>query len=77
MAREKMEKGQLLKDWFGRRAEDAYTHKDDSNKLFNWDRHRDSLSSYFIKEGAAVREAARVTGSMFRVMGIDKHVKHI
>lgn len=76
MAREKIEKGQLLKDWFGRRAENAYTHKDDTNKLFKWDKHRENLSSYFIKEESAIREAAKVTGSMFRVMGIDKHIKY-
>ena len=76
MARAKMEKGQLLKDWFGRRAEDSYTHRDSTNKLFNWDKHRKNLSSYFISEDDAVSEAARVTGSMFRVMGIDKHIKY-
>ena len=36
MSRKKLEKGQLLKDWFGRRKEDSYTHKDNTNKLFNW-----------------------------------------
>jgi hypothetical protein len=76
MSRKKMEKGQLLKDWFGRRAEDSYTHRDSTNKLFNWDKHRKSLSSYFISEDSAVSEAARVTGSMFRVMGIDKHIRY-
>lgn len=76
MGRNKMVKGQLLKDWFGRRVEDSYTHKDNTNKLFNWDKHRESLSSYFITEDSAVREAARITGSMFRVLGIDKHIKY-
>ena len=76
MAREKMEKGQLLKDWFGRRAEDSYTHKDNSKKLFNWDKNRESLSSYFISDDSAMSEAAKVTGSMFRVMGVDKHLKY-
>ena len=76
MARAKMEKGQLLKDWFGRRAEDSYTHRDSTNKLFNWDKHRESLSSYFISDDSTLSEAARVTGSMFRVMGIDKHIKY-
>ena len=76
MARAKMEKGQLLKDWFGRRAEDSYTHRDGTNKLLNWDKHRENLSSYFISDDSALSEAARVTGSMFRVMGIDKHIKY-
>ena len=69
------EKGKMLKDWFGRRAEDSYTRVDNSKKLFNWDKNRSNLSSYFFSGGDSVAEAAKLTGSMFRVMNVDKHIE--
>lgn len=75
MAREKTEKGDLLKDWFGRRAEDSFTNADDSKRLFNWDKGRKALSSHIVGKEADVKESAKMTGSMFRVMGVDKHIK--
>lgn len=67
--------GKVLKDWFGRRAEDAYTHRDDSKRLFDWDSGRKHYSSYFIKDGTSVQAAAKMVGSMFRVMNVPKNVK--
>lgn len=66
----------LVKDWFGRRAEEAYTFADDSKRLFDWDKGRSSYSSYFIDEKSSVKEAAQMIGSMFRVIGVPKHMKY-
>jgi hypothetical protein len=62
----------LVKDWFNRRAEDSYTFTDDSKRLFNWDKNRSAYSSYFIREDESLKTAAKMVGSMFRVIGVPK-----
>jgi uncharacterized protein with von Willebrand factor type A (vWA) domain len=66
----------LVKDWFGRRAEDAYTYADDSKRLFSWDKGRSSYSSYFIRSDETLKNAAKMIGSMFRVVGVPKGYKY-
>ncbi len=67
--------GKVLKDWFGRRADDAFTYRDNSKKLFNWDKGRDRYSSFFVKEGTPLQESAKLVGSMMRVMNVPKGVE--
>lgn len=67
---EKMSK--LVKDWFGRRADEAYTFADDRKRLFSWDKGRESYSSYFIRDDNAMKNAAKMIGSMFRVVGVPR-----
>jgi hypothetical protein len=66
----------LVKDWFNRRAEDAYTFQDDSKRFFSWDKGRSSYSSYFIKNDNTLKEASKMIGSMFRVIGVPKTFKY-
>lgn len=68
--------GKLIKDWFNRRAEDAYTFNDESKRFFNWDKGRDSYSSYFIRNDNTLKEASKMIGSMFRVIGVPKTFKY-
>lgn len=66
----------LVKDWFNRRAEDAYTFADDSKRLFSWDKGRSSYSSYFVKDDETLKNAAKMVGSMFRVIGVPKTLRY-
>lgn len=66
----------LVKDWFGRRAEEAYTFADESKRLFSWDKGRDAYSSYFIRSDESLKNAAKMIGSMFRVIGVPKGYKY-
>jgi hypothetical protein len=66
----------LIKDWFNRRAEDAYTFNDESKRFFNWDKDRSSYSSYFIRNDDSLKEASKMIGSMFRVIGVPKTFKY-
>ena len=68
--------GKIIKDWFNRRAEDAYTFADDSKRLFNWDKNRSSYSSYFLKEDSFTN-AAQMIGSIFSVLGVPKHATYV
>lgn len=68
--------GKLIKDWFNRRAEDAFTFNDESKRFFNWDKGRDSYSSYFIRNDNSLKEASKMIGSMFRVIGVPKTFKY-
>jgi hypothetical protein len=65
-----------LRDWFNRRAEDAYTHVDESKRLFNWDSGRSSYSSFFMGGKNPAKDAGKMIGSIFKVMGVPKHVKN-
>ena len=67
----------LVKDWFNRRAEDAYTFNDDSKRFFNWDKDRSSYSSYFIRNDDSLKEASKMIGSMFRVIGVPKTFDYV
>lgn len=66
----------LVKDWFNRRAEDAYTFNDESKRFFNWDKDRSSYSSYFIRNDDSLKEASKMIGSMFRVIGVPKTFRY-
>lgn len=66
----------LVKDWFGRRAEEAYTFADESKRFFSWDKGRSSYSSYFIQSDNSLKEAAKMVGSMFRVIGVPKTFRY-
>lgn len=66
----------LVKDWFNRRAEDAFTFQDESKRFFSWDKGRSSYSSYFIKNDNSLKEASKMIGSMFRVIGVPKTFKY-
>ncbi len=67
-----MGKTNYAKDWFGRRQEESYTYKDDSNRFFNWDSGRSSYSSFFTKSTDSLQTSAKMIGSMFRVIGVPK-----
>lgn len=70
--------GKFVKDWFNRRAEDAFTHTDDSKRLFNWDHDRkDSYSSFFSSGKNPAKDAGKMIGSMFKVLGVPKHAKNV
>lgn len=70
-------KHKFVKDWFNRRAEDAFTHVDDSKRLFNWDFGRSSYSSYFTSDdNAAAKDAGKILGSMFKVLGVPANIKN-
>jgi nitric oxide reductase activation protein len=71
-----MSKGKVMKDWFGRRAEDAYTYRDDSKRLFSWDSGRKHMSSFFINDGTSLQSSAKMIGSMFRVINVPKDIKY-
>ena len=66
----------LSRDWFNRRAEDAYTFADDSKRFFSWDRGRDSYSSFFVRNNDSLKVAAKMIGSMFRVIGVPKNFNY-
>ena len=68
--------GKIIKDWFNRRAEDAYTFADDSKRLFDWDKNRSNYSSYFLKNDSFT-SAAEMIGSIFSVIGVPKHAKYV
>lgn len=64
------------RDWFGRKEKNAYSHYDQRNKLFDWDKETtNSYSSYFVKDNESLKSAAQMIGSMFRVVGVDKKTK--
>lgn len=66
----------LVKDWFNRRAEDAYTFADDSKRFFSWDKGRSSYSSFFVRNDDSLKIAAKMIGSMYRVIGVPKTFKY-
>lgn len=66
----------LVKDWFGRRAEDSFTFYDERNRFFSWDKDRSRYSSFFVKDDDDIREAAKVVGSMLRVVGVPKTFRY-
>lgn len=66
----------LVKDWFNRRAEDAYTFADDSKRFFSWDKGRSSYSSFFVRNDDSLKTAAKMIGSMYRVIGVPKTFKY-
>jgi hypothetical protein len=63
------------KDWWKRKEEDAFSFYDPSKKLFDWDSGRTGYSSYFVKDNQNLRSAAKMIGSMFRVIGVPKNIK--
>lgn len=63
------------KDWWKRKEEDAFSFYDPSKKLFDWDSGRTGYSSYFVKDNQNLRSAAKMIGSMFRVIGVPKNFK--
>jgi hypothetical protein len=67
-----MSKNNYAKDWFGRRQEESYTYKDNTNRFFNWDSGRSNYSSFFTKSTDSLQTSAKMIGSMFRVIGVPK-----
>jgi hypothetical protein len=63
------------KDWWRRKEEDAFSFYDPSKKLFDWDSGRTGYSSYFVRDNQNLRSAAKMIGSMFRVIGVPKNIK--
>lgn len=63
------------KDWWKRKEEDAFSFYDPSKKLFDWDSGRTGYSSYFVRDNQNLRSAAKMIGSMFRVIGVPKGMK--
>jgi hypothetical protein len=63
------------KDWWKRKEEDAFSFYDPSKKLFDWDSGRTGYSSYFVKDNQNLRSAAKMIGSMFKVIGVPKNFK--
>lgn len=68
--------GKIIKDWFNRRAEDAFTFNDESKRFFNWDKGRERYSSYFMRNDNTLKEASKMIGSMFRVIGVPKTFRY-
>lgn len=65
------------RDWFNRKEKNAYSHYDQRNRLFDWDRDtQNSYSSYFVRDNESLKSAAQMVGSMFRVIGVDKKTKY-
>lgn len=67
-----MSKNNYAKDWFGRRQEESYTYKDNTNRFFNWDSGRSNYSSFFTRSTDSLQVSAKMIGSMFRVIGVPK-----
>jgi hypothetical protein len=72
----KSTKGKFVRDWFNRRAEDAYTYVDESKRFFNWDAGRRSYSSYFYNDKNPAKDAGKFLGSMFKVLGVPSKFKN-
>ena len=72
----KSTKGKFVRDWFNRRAEDAYTYVDESKRFFNWDAGRKSYSSYFYNDKNPAKDAGKFLGSMFKVLGVPNKFKN-
>lgn len=72
----KSTKGKFVRDWFNRRAEDAYTYVDESKRFFNWDAGRKSYSSYFYNDKNPAKDAGKFLGSMFKVLGVPSKFKN-
>ena len=70
-----MAKTSFGRDWFNRRKEDAYTYVDNSRKMFDWDKGKSSFSDYFVRKTDTMETAAKMVGSMFRVIGVPKDTK--
>ena len=70
-----MAKASFGRDWFNRRKEDAYTYVDNTRKGFDWDSGRTNYSSYFVRKTDTMQTAAKMVGSMFRVIGVPKDTK--
>jgi hypothetical protein len=68
-------KQNILKDWFGRRAEDSFTSKG-ARRLSAWDTGRSNYSSFFVKDNTSLEVAAKMVGSMFRVVNVPKEIKY-
>jgi hypothetical protein len=64
------------KDWFRRKEENAYSFYDKRNELFDLDNYRSSgYSSYFVRDNENLKSAAKMIGSMFKVIGVSKTTK--
>jgi hypothetical protein len=70
------EKIGFKRDWFNRSEKNAYSHYDQRNRLFDWDKDMtNSYSSYFVRDNESLKSAAQMIGSMFRVIGVEKSTK--
>jgi Mg-chelatase subunit ChlD len=70
---------ELEKDWLGRKASDAFSFYDKKKKLISWEKtleENEALSSYFMKGADPGKDAAKMLGSMFRVLGVDPLTKY-
>jgi hypothetical protein len=67
------------RDWYNRKKENAYSFYDNTKKYFNWeddyDTRSNGYSSYFVRDNENLKSAAKMIGSMFRVMGVPKKMK--
>jgi hypothetical protein len=68
----------FTKDWFRRKKENAYSFYDKSKKSFSWEdgiNLSNGYSSYFVKDNENLKSAAKMVGSMFKVVGVPKGMK--
>ena len=64
------------KDWYNRSEKNAFSHYDQRDRLFDWDKDMtNSYSSYFVRDNESLKSAAQMIGSMFRVIGVNKTTK--
>ena len=65
--------GKLITDWFGRRSEDEYTHRNE-NRFFSWDMGRSNLSSFLTRRNSkkTFSNAPKILASMFKVLDVPK-----
>lgn len=64
------------KDWFRRSEENAYSFYDKRDELFDLKDYRSSgYSSYFVRDNENLKSAAKMIGSMFKVIGVSKNTK--
>ncbi len=67
----------MKKDWFGRKEKDAFTSTDDYNRIGSWDddiTDEKSYSSFLLKEGSDMQDAAQLLGAMYKMIGVGNKV---
>ena len=66
------------RDWYNRKKKNSYSFTSKQNKFFDWTEdidYRNGYSSYFVRDNENLKSAAKMIGSMFRVVGVKKDMK--
>jgi len=63
----------FMRDYFGRKEENAYTYDYDNRRLSHWDRGVENYSDFLMGDRKKSKNSvAKLLGNMFRVMGLPK-----